>query len=148
MYSTNNSAFQKLFYFNLILGILLVFIGILSFLNFIDGGITISISSIGLGLTSIIWTIIRAKSLVALELTEDEILISANGKIIKKEWGDLNKIKIFPFNSIPLYSMKFKNDKKKYFFTAERNGPEPDISLWDFLKRKKLEIDSINPKNK
>jgi hypothetical protein len=149
MYSTNNSAFRPLLYFNFIFGILFTLIGILSFFSFIDGGIVASIFFSSLGLTSIFWTIIRVKRLVAIKLTEEEIIISANGKTIKKEWGDLNKIKNHPFNSLPMYSLKFKNDKKKYFFTVERNGPEPDISsLWDFIKRKKLEIDSMKPQNK
>ena len=148
MYSTNNSAFRPLFYFNLVFGILFIIIGILSFLSLIDGGKSVSIIFSILGLILIIRTLIQANRLVTIKLTEDEIFISFNGKKIKKEWGDLNKINKHYFNSVPLYSMKFKNDKKKYYFTAERSGPVPKGCLWDFIKRKKSEIDSLKPKDK
>jgi len=98
------------------------------------------------GLLTIFYYLTIGKRIVKMRINNNEFEFSIKGEKIIKNWSEVENIKKYWFVAPPIYSVKFENVKRTYFFTTRYWCVVIPFYVFDisemgnFIKRKKKDI--------
>ena len=164
MYESSNSSYISIKFIPLIIGILLVFIALLII---IDSTFKINIKCaepntelifsyflLSYGTLTIVFFSTIGRRIVKMRIDEKEFEFTMKGEIITKNWNEVKSLKKYWFFYPALYSVRFENVKKPYYFTTifwciGLPFYVIDISeMGSFLEKKKENIKLLKKRNK
>lgn len=159
MYESSNYSYASVKYVPLIVGILLLTI---AFWIMIDPTFEITVNGVKrdaifsdsylplfLGLLSVLFYLTIGQRIVKMRININAFEFTTKGEKNIKNWSEVETIKKYWFIAPPLYSIRFENEDKAYFFTTKYFCIVVpfyvfDISdMGDFIKKRKKDIPSI-----
>ncbi|MCB0822911.1 MAG: hypothetical protein KDC09_09460 [Bacteroidales bacterium] len=156
MYQSSTYSYVNIKFIPLIIGLLFI---VISIWIMFDPTIEITVNGVKrnaalgdsffpllLGLLCILFHLAIGHKIIKLRISNNELEFMANGKKYVKKWSEVSDLKKYWLIAPPLYSIKFKNEKKTYYFTTSYFCIVTPIKVFDlsemgnFIKKKKSEI--------
>lgn len=78
------------------------------------------------------------------EFGEKFIFLNRYRKTIEVSWSDVDKIKVVPFCSPPVYRLSFRNDIKPVYFTMKESYAQVDLFFWSWSWGSSKVVEYVN----
>ena len=156
MYESSNYSYISVKYVPLIIGILFLTI---AFWIMVDPTFEITVNGekrnaifsdsylpLIFGILSIFFYLTIGQRIVKMRISNNEFEFSAKGEKINKNWSEVENIKKYWFVVPPIYSVRFENIDKTYFFTTRYLCIVVPFYVFDisemgnFIKKRKKDI--------